>query len=267
MMSWRSNAKKSDPLNKRIPKNPKYSHVKATVDTGASLGKYLARLEDMRKNYRFRPDEIFKRLKATTFVQLVVQVALTRMQDDEEVEDEEPTPLPEDESPPDTARSTLNSIVHGIGELDVADDEPSQPPSPRLPPTSPYLLLDVRDTDEYQRCHVISAKSYPVAMLSRSCNYFTQDILDYSNKPGHIIILYDDNERMAPQAATVFVQRGVDNVFLLSGGMRVLHRVFPQGIITGSLPPSCLPSPPPSSRRSQRTPRHPPALPALPIPS
>ncbi|CAI8015845.1 Centrosomal protein of 41 kDa [Geodia barretti] len=88
-----------------------------------------------------------------------------------------------------------------------------------------------------------------------------------SNKPGHIIILYDDNERMAPQAATVFVQRGVDNVFLLSGGMRVLHRVFPQGIITGSLPPSCLPSPPPSSRRSQRTPRHPPALPALPIPS
>ena len=50
----------------------------------------------------------------------------------------------------------------------------------------------------------------------------------------------------------------------LTAGMRVLHRVFPQGIITGSLPPSCLPSPPPSSRRSQRTPRHPPALPALP---
>jgi centrosomal protein CEP41 len=75
-MSWRSNAKKSDPLNKRIPKNPKYSHVKATVDTGASHSKYLARLEDMRKNYRFRPDEIFKRLKATTFVQLVQKFAV-----------------------------------------------------------------------------------------------------------------------------------------------------------------------------------------------
>ena len=34
------------------------------------------------------------------------------------------------------------------------------------------------------------------------------------NKPGKIIILYDDNER---HTATVFVQKGIDNV-LLSGG-------------------------------------------------
>ena len=41
------------------------------------------------------------------------------------------------------------------------------------------------------------------------------------NKSGKIIILYDNNERIASQAATVFVQRGVDNVFLLSGGKLV----------------------------------------------
>ena len=41
------------------------------------------------------------------------------------------------------------------------------------------------------------------------------------NKSGKIIILYDNNERIAQQAATVFVQRGVDNVFLLSGGKLV----------------------------------------------
>lgn len=46
--------------------------------------------------------------------------------------------------------------------------------------------------------------------------------------------------------------------------MKVLHRTFPQGIITGTLPQSCLPSPPPSSRRSQRTPRQPATLPTLP---
>ena len=39
------------------------------------------------------------------------------------------------------------------------------------------------------------------------------------NKAGRIIILYDEDERIAPQAATVFVQRGVDNAFMLSGGM------------------------------------------------
>ncbi len=40
------------------------------------------------------------------------------------------------------------------------------------------------------------------------------------NKVGKIIILYDEDERIAPNAATTFVQRGVDNVFMLSGGTR-----------------------------------------------
>ena len=52
-----------------------------------------------------------------------------------------------------------------------------------------------------------------------------------SNKPGHIIILYDDNERMAPQAATVFVQRGVDNVFLLSGGLTLYITLQPTHVL------------------------------------
>ena len=38
------------------------------------------------------------------------------------------------------------------------------------------------------------------------------------NKPGRIIILYDEDERVASQAATTFVQREVDNVLMLSGG-------------------------------------------------
>ena len=43
-------------------------------------------------------------------------------------------------------------------------------------------------------------------------------ILTQKNKLGKIIILYDENERLAPAAATTFVQREVDNVFMLSGG-------------------------------------------------
>ena len=36
---------------------------------------------------------------------------------------------------------------------------------------------------------------------------------------GLFIVLYDEDERVASTAATVFVQRGVANVFMLSGGM------------------------------------------------
>lgn len=38
------------------------------------------------------------------------------------------------------------------------------------------------------------------------------------NKSGCIIVLYDEDERIAPDVATKLVQRDVDNVFILSGG-------------------------------------------------
>ncbi len=38
------------------------------------------------------------------------------------------------------------------------------------------------------------------------------------NRPGRIIVLYDEDERIAPKAATTFIQREVDNVLMLSGG-------------------------------------------------
>lgn len=47
------------------------------------------------------------------------------------------------------------SLVCGIGELDVG--VPSQtPPMPHhQPPSLPYLLLDVRDKESYDQCHII----------------------------------------------------------------------------------------------------------------
>nr|XP_054752383.1 centrosomal protein of 41 kDa-like [Lytechinus pictus] len=63
-----------DILNRKVPENPRYKDVKSVIDTGASLTKHMAKIEDIRKNYRYRNNEIFKRMKVTTFVQLVLQV-------------------------------------------------------------------------------------------------------------------------------------------------------------------------------------------------
>ncbi|XP_078355203.1 centrosomal protein of 41 kDa-like, partial [Oculina patagonica] len=84
------------------------------------------------------------------------------------------------------------------------------------------------------------------------------------NKLGKIIVLYDEDERLAPAAATTFVQREVDNVFMLSGGLKVLCKKFPEGLLTGQVPQSCWPTPPPSRKSSGKAdsanrPRPPPA--------
>lgn len=118
-------------------------------------------------------------------------------------------------------------------------------PSPADTPYAdcPYLLLDVRDRDQYDRCHIISAHSFPIAMLSRTMNPYTKEVLEYKNALGKIIIVYDEDERTASLAATTMCERGFENLFMLCGGLKVIAQKFPIGMTTGCIPESCLTSP------------------------
>mmetsp|Transcript_13367 Transcript_13367/g.18268 ORF Transcript_13367/g.18268 Transcript_13367/m.18268 type:complete len:200 (-) Transcript_13367:131-730(-) len=100
-----------------------------------------------------------------------------------------------------------------------------------------FLLLDLRDPEEYKQCLINNAINYPAPMLSRSVNYFTQEILQYNNKSeeGKIIVLYDLDERIGLPAANLFFEKGVDNVFLLSGGLKKFGSEFPE-LTEGDLP-------------------------------
>jgi len=46
-------------------------------------------------------------------------------------------------------------------------------------------------------------------------------MLYYKNKEGKLIVVYDFDESIAHKFATTLVQRGYDNVFMLSGGIRI----------------------------------------------
>ncbi|KAK3102640.1 hypothetical protein FSP39_012820 [Pinctada imbricata] len=109
------------------------------------------------------------------------------------------------------SRSTMLGVVRGVGEVDAS--KPQAPPAPVAIEGSPYLILDIRDSDAYDECHIIS------------------------------------DERWAPEAATTLVQRGYDNLFMLSGGMRIAYKVCPDGLFTGTpnmniteatKPPTCI---------------------------
>ncbi|XP_055277244.1 centrosomal protein of 41 kDa isoform X1 [Moschus berezovskii] len=306
-MSVRRHIGNPEYLTRRIPQNPRYQHVKSRLDTGNSMTKYIEKLEEIKKSdshtklwksdYRYKKDELFKRLKVTTFAQLVIQVAslsdqtlevtaeeIQRLEDNDSATSEpdaettaktngngspgEQSPSPvqfiNSEGAGDFSRSTLQSVISGVGELDldkglVKKTEPNTKDKPY--PDCPFLLLDVRDRDSYQQCHIVGAYSYPIATLSRTMNPYSNDILEYKNAHGKIIILYDDDERLASQAATTMCERGFENLFMLSGGLKVLAQKFPEGLITGSLPASCQQALPPGSARKRSSPKVPP-LPA-----
>uniref|UniRef100_A0A061S6Y0 Centrosomal protein CEP41 n=1 Tax=Tetraselmis sp. GSL018 TaxID=582737 RepID=A0A061S6Y0_9CHLO len=72
------------------------------------------------------------------------------------------------------------------------------------------------------------AKNYPARMLSRAMHPFTPEILDYSNRePERIIVIYDLDERIVLNAGNLFFEKGIDNVFVLSGGMKKLAKDAP----------------------------------------
>ncbi|XP_021239918.1 centrosomal protein of 41 kDa isoform X2 [Numida meleagris] len=281
-------------LTRRIPQNPRYQHIKTRLDTGSSLTKYIEKLEEIKRNYRYRKDELFKRLKVTTFAQLVVQVA-SLSDETLEVTNEEIHKLEDGNSaasesdaeltagtngkgspngtPPspvlfinnagagESYRSTLQSLISGVGELDIEKDSHKKVGTQAKDtpyPDCPFLLLDVRDRDAYDQCHIVGAYSYPIAMLSRAMNPYTNSILEYKNAHGKIIILYDDDERLASQAATTMCERGFENLFMLSGGLKVLAQKVPEGLVTGSLPITCQVAAPTGSARKKAPPKVPP---------
>jgi len=93
-------------------------------------------------------------------------------------------------------------------------------------PLRPYLLLDVRSEEAFERKHVRTSECYPLSRLSRALNFESKSMFAYRNRPGKIVVVYDDDEMAASKAATTLAQRGYDNVFMLSGGLRLLDAAF-----------------------------------------
>ncbi|CAF1049436.1 unnamed protein product [Rotaria sp. Silwood1] len=248
-------------LDKRIPRNPKYENIKATIDTGDSLTKFLKRNEELRASRKQQSEEIFKRMKISTLVQLIIQVAeinsLENSKNDECDSNASQRTLTDTNRPQTqdsersiaTSRSTLQSLIRGVGEMDLYNKCTNR--SSTIPSTPkninnqqidlayeecPYLIVDLRDKDEFNTNHIVSAHHYPATMLSRCTNNESKELLIYKNQKGKIIVLYDEDERIAPRAATIMVQRGYNNIFLLSGGLKYAAKKFPHGLITGKCP-------------------------------
>ncbi|XP_061629854.1 centrosomal protein of 41 kDa isoform X1 [Phyllopteryx taeniolatus] len=282
-------------MRKRIPKNAKYQHIKTKLDTGVSLTKYLERLEEIKQHYKFNKGEIFKRFKVTTFAELILQVAsvsdlnecvsgdsfhclhdggsgdgsnmiVAKDKSDHANGMLEPEDAVQGQKQSQTVRSTLLSVINGVGELNMNSDKiqaacaHTDMDIEKPYPDCPYLLLDMRERDLYDQCHLITAHSFPIAMLSQTMNPYTKEVLEYKNAKDKIIIVYDEDERIASQAATSMCQRGFENLFLLSGGLKVVAQKFPEGMTTGPLPASCLPAAVPSKWRKCAPPPPPPLM-------
>jgi len=267
-------------MEKKIVPNPRYSKVENVVDTGNNLRKELERLEEVHQFYKFRNDEVFRRVNINNLVRLLVEQTKLEYQMfpdqqklsieqqlnglnedatsdfndsateelDFDINDEKVIQENEDAedirsvihsnisgtgvqmksvSRQGTARS-VTSVAMGVGEMDQQEGETKFQENR---PVRPFLLLDVREPDQYHRGHLVYSHTYQHTRLNRAFDYETKEMLRLKNKSGAIIIVYDEDESLARICATTLTQRGYDNVFMLSGGIRVAKIKYPESLI------------------------------------
>ena len=89
------------------------------------------------------------------------------------------------------------------------------------------LVIDVRERENYDENKIIGASHFPPKNLFHAVNPFTPEVFSYKNKPNHMIVAYDlDDGQTVHRAATTLFDRGVDNIFVLSGGLQDFVRDF-----------------------------------------
>ena len=186
-------------MEKRIPQNEKYAHVKSTIDSGLTMEK--VKLVTARE-YSKRRDEIFFRIKKEQLYQLLCEYE----QD-------------EYENVTDTNKGDLRIVSYSENSMPTYD--------------KPYLILDVREIDEFNNFHILQARTFPYQLLRR--DQMHQEIYRFRNKPEMLIIVCCEDEKYSRESAKTLVDRGVDNVYLLTGGINEFAYDYPS-YIEGNAP-------------------------------
>lgn len=122
-------------------------------------------------------------------------------------------------------------------EDDTSNDNKSSPDA--LIEKPQILVYDVRDVHFYNACHIRNARSYPLKSMRQ--DKIHHELLEARNKNSCLIVFYCDNELISRDAASLQVIRGVNNVYLLTGGLNELSSKCPD-LVDGQLLPRELPS-------------------------
>lgn len=80
-----------------------------------------------------------------------------------------------------------------------------------------FLLLDLRDKEEYEIWRIKESISYPAPNIGR--DKMIPELYHFKNKPDKLIVVYLNDERAGTKAAMLFAEKGYENTFLLSGGI------------------------------------------------
>jgi rhodanese-related sulfurtransferase len=179
-------------------------------------------------------DEYFQRLRPTTLGALLAELS---------ARDESVYELGEGD-----ARSVAASVrsARSVTPSVIQHSEAASPSAPAEQQGGHMLLLlDVRSPEAFDQWHIRGAVSYPPSQMIHANNPLPKDIYYYRaprDSQHKMVVVYDDEGKSAALAAgNLLVQKGVENTYVVSGGLREFAPRFPH-LLEGAVP--ALPPPP-----------------------
>ena len=208
-------------MDKKVPKNPKYEGIGPVINSGKTM-KQVEILSN--QSVAKRKGELFHRIKSRTLAKLLEEAGTKESiyninKDTEEIKETE-----DNKSVFSIAHSVAGSefsiVTVNTEALGITED-------------SEFVLLDLREEDEYEKYHIKEAISFPAPNITR--DRILPQVFRLRNQEGKFIIVYTFDERPGVEAARQFAERDYHNVFLLSGGIEEFCKTFPH-LIDGNPP-------------------------------
>ena len=88
-----------------------------------------------------------------------------------------------------------------------------------------FLLLDMREEDEYFKWHIKEAINFPAPNMHRDKTF--AQLLPFKNAADKLIVVYMNDERQGTIYAKALFEKGFDNVYLLTGGIEKFLEACP----------------------------------------
>lgn len=209
------------PLEKKTPKNPKYENIGPVINSGKTM-KQVEVLSN--QSVAKRKGELFQRIKSTTLAKLLEEAGTKESIYNLNSGVEEVKETDDNKSVFSVARSVAGSE---ISVVTVATEALG------ITENSEFVLLDLRDENEYEAYHIKEAISFPAPNITR--DRILPQVFRLKNQQGKFIIVYTFDERPGVEAAKKFAERDYHNVYLLSGGIEKFCQTHPN-LIEGTPP-------------------------------
>ena len=185
----------SVPARPRPSSALRYANVKGKLNTGPNLRKVAESYQGTGGPNALRKptDSYFGRIKPMSLAGLV-----------------EPS-MEEEES---IYKLDADDVASVVSSVWLKDAEPPAGGHGNL------LILDLRSFDEFEKCHVYGAMHYEKASLHKATNVFPRELYFYKGRAdsNKLIALCDEDGKGLGEAANLFVEKGVENTYVLAGG-------------------------------------------------